>query len=124
MDRTRGPTHELPSNGPAPFRAANRLCAPDFYFAGAARRTRTTSHARSAPLGLFPGCLSACRAPRHATGTPAAQTFVALALGLRSSRVGLLHVHQSFHSSGLVSVHVSLLRRGHSLGPGTDAAAG
>src|SRR6266699_3154061 len=109
MDRTRVPAHEPPSNRPAAFRAANRLCAPDFYFAGAACRTRATSGARSAPLRFFPGCLSDCRAPRHATGTLAAQTLLALALGLRSSRSGLFYVHQSFHGSGLVSVHVSLL---------------
>src|SRR5260370_27272771 len=123
MDRTRVPANEPPTNGPAAFRAANRLCAPNFYFAGAARPTRTTSHARSPPLRFFPGCLSDCRAPRHATGTPAAQTLLALALGVRSSRSGLFYVHQSFHGSGLVSVHVSLLRGRHSLGSGIDAAA-
>src|SRR5260370_15404927 len=123
MDRTRVPAHEPPSNGPAPFRTANRLRAPSLHFAGAARRTRTTSGARRAPLRLFPGCLSGCRSPRHATGTPAAQTLLALALGVRSSRAGLFYVHQSFHGSGLVSVHVPLLRGRHSLGPGIDPAA-
>src|SRR5260370_35884619 len=109
MDRTRVPAHEPPSNRPAAFRAANRLCAPSFYFAGAARPTRTISHARSPPFRFFPGCLSDCRAPRHATGTPAAQTLLALALGLRSSRSGLFYGHRSFHGSGWVSVHVPLL---------------
>src|SRR5712691_8315026 len=37
--------------------------------------------------------------------------------------VALLDVHQYFHRSGLVSVHVPLLRSRHSLGPGADTAA-
>src|SRR5258708_1406891 len=123
IHRTRVPAHEPPSNGSAPFRAADRVCAPDFCFAGAACRSRATSGARSAPFGVFSSRVSDCRDSRHPTGTLTSQTFLALAFGLRFSRGGLLHVHQSFHGSGLVSVHVSLLRRRHSLGPGIDAAA-
>src|SRR5437899_3128551 len=76
------------------------------------------------PLSLIPGCLSDCGAPCHPTGTPAAQTFLAFALSLRSSCPWLLYVHQSHDGSRLVSVYVSLLRCRHSLGPRIDAPAG
>src|SRR6266700_1020858 len=121
--RTRVPAHEPPSNRPAPFRSADRVCAPDFYSAGAARCPRTTSVARSAPLYFFPRCLPDPCDARHADRTPASQTFLASAVSLRSSRTGLLHLHEPFHGAGLVSVHVYLLRRRHSLWRGIDSAS-
>src|SRR5260370_4357863 len=120
--RTRVPAHEPPSNRPAPFRSPDRVCAPDFYSAGAARCPRTTSIARSAPLGLFPRCLPDPRYVRHADRAPAAQTLLASAVSMRSSCAGLLHLHQPFHRAGLVSLLVYLLRRGNSLGLGINLA--
>src|SRR2546430_9460483 len=109
---------------PAPFRAADRLCSPDFCFAGAAGRSRTATYARRAALGVILGCLSDRGASRHPTRTASAPTFLALAAGQRPSCPSFLHVHQSFHSSGLVSVYVSLLCGRHSLGSGINIAAG
>src|SRR5260370_35794685 len=83
IHRTRVPAHEPPSNGSAPFRAADRVYAPDFCFAGAACRSRATSGARSAPFGVFSSLGSNCLAFRHPTGNLISQTFLLLAVSLR-----------------------------------------
>src|SRR6266850_2589429 len=116
MDRIRVPAHELPSNGSAPFRTADRLCASHFRFAGAPRHARAASFASDTSRRLLPRRLPNCCSDRHATRASSPQARLASATGLRSPRAWLLDVHQSVDCSCLVSVHVPLLRCGHPLG--------
>src|SRR5215472_6099371 len=110
------PAHEHSANRSESLRAANPICPPNFCFTCSSCRSRRTHFPSAAPFGFFFDCLSHRSLGDHRSRTPAPPPFLASAVGLRSSGPRLLHVYQPFDGSGLVSLHVHMLRGWHPLG--------
>src|SRR5262249_23657098 len=111
------PAHEPARDRSPPYRAANRLRAPDRCVAGAHCAITAAFGAKTRQRRHVSGHLFRDRLRRDSGGNARGRQSLALAADSGSNRSRLLHRGQSVDGTRLVSVPFRLLRCGHPLGP-------